>query len=70
MSEEINYGTFTVAEVWQPSVRLRFVDRLVDDFTNSLVGSTYSQKTIKILQQLHTNSLGNQKWIDVPTELE
>lgn len=45
------------AEVWQASVRLRFVER----------GLMIPQK---VLQQLHTSNLGNRKWIDVPTEKE
>lgn len=43
-------------EVWQASMQLRFVERFIIPQ--------------KVLQQLWISSLGNRKWIDVPTEKE
>lgn len=53
-------------EIWQASVRLRYLDRDVTPKNKYNLTS----KTEKILQQLHTSNLGNRKWIDVPTEKE
>ena len=63
--EKLNYATITVSEVWQPSVQLRFVNRLVNDFSNQLVGGECLKKNVKILQQLHTSNLGNREWKDI-----
>ncbi len=59
-----------IAEVWQPSVQIRFVKRKVIDFTGQLIGGMCSQKNENILQQLHTSNLGNREWKDVPIETE
>ena len=68
--ETIRMTDFTIAEVWQPSVQLRFVNRLVNDFSSQLVGGRGLQKNINILQQLHTSNLGNREWKDVPIETQ
>jgi len=64
--EKINYATITVDEVWEPSVRLRFVKKDVQPENIHLLPS----KTEKILQQLHTSNLGHRDWKDVPVEIE
>ena len=64
--EAMNYVNITVAEVWQPSVQLRFLEqeyRYID-------GGITCIKTETTLQQLHTSNLGNREWKDVPTENE
>ena len=68
--EKTNYATTTVAEYWNPSVQLRFINRLVNDFNNQLVGGECLKKNVNILQQLHTSNLGNREWKDVPIETE
>ncbi len=70
MDKEQDRLEFIFSEVWQPSVQLRFVKRTVNDFNSQLVGGKQLQKTINILQQLHTSNLGNREWKDVPTEKE
>lgn len=71
-NEEImaEYNSIRAAEVWQPSVQLRFVRRKVNDFSNQLVGGECLQKTLNILQQLHTSNLGSREWKDVPVSDE
>jgi hypothetical protein len=59
---------FSIAELWQPSVQIRFVKRKVIDFSSQLIGGVQLQKDVNILQQLHTSNLGNQEWKDVPIE--
>lgn len=56
----------TQSQVWQPSVKLRFVKRDVQPDNIHLLPS----KTEKILQQLFTSNLGNREWRDVPVETE
>ncbi|MBC5838782.1 hypothetical protein [Flavobacterium muglaense] len=68
--ETIRIGYLTIVEVWQPSVQLRFVNRLVNDFNSQLVGGRSLQKNINVLQQLHTSNLGNREWKDVPIETQ
>ncbi len=64
MNTTENNATFAIVEVWQPSVILRFLESKNGTLPNG------DWKIEKVLQQLHTSNLGNQKWIDVPTELE
>jgi len=61
--ETMNYATITVAEVWQPSVQLRFLEKTI-----AITEDTGTMKII--LQQLHTSNLGKREWKDVPTEKE
>jgi hypothetical protein len=61
---------FSIAELWQPSVKIRFVKRKVIDFSSQLVGGMQLQKDVNILQQLYTSNLGNREWKDVPIETE
>ena len=68
--EKLSYATITVAEIWQPSVQLRFINRTITDFNNKLVGGERLKKSVNILQQLHTSNLGNREWKDVPVETE
>ena len=68
--ETLRFENIEVAEVWQPSVQLRFVNRVVDDFNTQLVGGNCLKNNIKILQQLFTSNLGNREGKDVPSEIE
>jgi hypothetical protein len=61
--EKLSYATITVAEVWQPSVLLRWVEKAV-----AIDKNTGTMKMV--LQQLHTSNLGNREWKDVPVETE
>lgn len=46
----------TANEIWSPSVQLRWVVRYSKELEN----------IEKVLQQLHTNTKGVRKWIDIP----
>ena len=59
-----------IAEIWQPSMQLRFVKRIVNDFNTQLVGGEWKKKSVNILQQLYTSNLGNKEWKDIPFENE
>jgi hypothetical protein len=61
--EKLSYATITVAEVWQPSVLLRWVEKAV-----TINKNTATMKMV--LQQLHTSNLGIREWKDVPIETE
>lgn|GEM_PF-3033715 len=68
--EELIVGDIIVSEFWQPSVRLRFVKRTVNDFSIQVVGGDCPKKSVNILQQLHTSNLGNREWKDIPIVTE
>jgi hypothetical protein len=68
--EKLSYATIRFAEVWIPSAQLRFLNRIVNDFSTQLVGGQHLKKNDKILQQLYTSNLGNVEWRDIPTEKE
>jgi hypothetical protein len=56
----------TLAEVWQPSLQLRFLEqeyRYID-------GGITCIKTETTLQQLYISNTGNREWRDIPTEIE
>lgn len=61
--ETMNLTTITVAEYWNPSVLLRWVEKAV-----AIDENTGTMKMV--LQQLHTSSLGNREWKDIPVETE
>lgn len=67
--EKLSFSTITDAEVWQPSLQLRwfeFNQRFVS------VGNFGDSKIIseRKLQQLFTSNLGNREWKDIPIETE
>ncbi len=70
MKKEKLVKTLSAFEIWSPSVKLRFVKRNVNDFNHQVIGVICPQKSVNILQQLHTSNLGNREWKDVPIETE
>ena len=62
-----NISDFCGAEMWHIGNELRFVNREIDISNKKLVGF---KRIDKVLQQLHISSLGNRKWVDIPTETE
>ncbi len=53
--DTIDFVNNTFAEIWQPSMQLRFILKAV----------TSNKKT---LQQLYISNLGNKEWKEVPIE--
>jgi hypothetical protein len=53
-----NLTNINIAETWQPSVRLRFIEKTVEIDEN--LG-----RRVKVLQQLHTSNTGKVEWKDV-----
>lgn len=61
--ETLQYANITVVEIWNPTMMLRNVNRIVSS-------SNFHCERGMFLQQLWTSNLGNQKWRDIPVEIE
>jgi len=61
--ETMNFTNITVAEYWNPSVLLRWVEKAV------AIDENFGTMKM-VLQQLHTSNYGNREWKDVPIESE
>lgn len=60
----MGFSDFSIeAEIWQPSVQLRNVER------KKIIHNGLYEKII-VLQQLYTSNLGNREWKDVATVIE
>lgn len=60
---KINLATIEVAKVWQPTMMLRNVQRVISS-------SNYHCEKGLFLQQMWTSNLGDIEWKDVPIEIE
>lgn len=64
MKKESNiYSETAITEIWQPTAKLRNVERVISS-------SNYHCTKGLFLQQIWTSDLGKKQWRDVPTETE
>jgi hypothetical protein len=61
--DTINLATIEVAKVWQPTMMLRNVERVISS-------SNYHCEKVLFLQQMWTSNLGDIEWKDIPIENE
>ena len=62
MTEETNLAiATTIAEIWYPTMELRFLEM------RGLVEGNYTT-TKMVLQQSFMNNFGKKEWRDIPTE--